>query len=139
MIRTFLHSMCAAISLNVPAFADGLDITVEGLRNGKGNVLILVFDNARAFDNLNVWRAVEYAAVPARTGAVRHRFDQLKRGPYAVFLFHDENGDEDLNATDTRLLEGVGATGAPNPDDMPDFAAASVWPGDIVVRVHYDF
>lgn len=138
MIRTALYSLLTTLSLTSPALAAGLSLTVEGLRSGRGKVIVIVFDNARAFDTLDIERAVDIAAIPARQGQVQHTFAKLTEGPYAIFLFHDENGDEDLNATETNLLEGVGASGAPNRNDDPNFAAASVWPGSVVVRVHYD-
>lgn len=138
MIRGLVHAGIAAVALAAPALSEGLDVTVSGLRAADGNVLIFVFDAARAFDQLDVWRSVGFAEIPARTGTVRHRFGELNRGPYAVFLFHDENGDEELDSSAGRLLEGVGASGAHNPDAEPDFAAASIWPGSVNVRVHYD-
>lgn len=137
MIKSVLTALTLTTATSA-ALADGLTVTVSDLRNGKGDVILLVFDNARAFDTLDVWKAVDYAQIPARKGQVRHSFPKLTGGPYAVFLWHDENRDEDLNATDTHLLEGVGATGADGPNDDPDFAAASVWPGAVRVRVHYD-
>lgn len=138
MIRTLLAPAFALMALATPVAADGLNVTVDGIRNAKGNIVILVFDDARAFDGLDVWSAIDYAQIPSRKGSVSHAFSDLNAGPYAVLLFHDENKDEDLNMTATKLLEGVGATGAPNPEDEPDFKAASVWPGDIRVRIHYD-
>ena len=138
MTRSLLALAFAIMTLATPAAADGLNVTVDGIRNAKGNVVILVFDNARAFDSLDVWGAVDYAQVPSRIGSVSHEFSNLNAGPYAVLLFHDENKDEDLNMTATKLLEGLGSTGAPNPEDEPDFKAASVWPGDVRVRIHYD-
>ncbi|NOD65813.1 MULTISPECIES: DUF2141 domain-containing protein [unclassified Ruegeria] len=138
MTRSLLALAFAIMTLATPTAADGLNVTVDGIRNAKGNVVILVFDNARAFDSLDVWGAVDYAQVPSRKGSVSHEFSNLNAGPYAVLLFHDENKDEDLNMTATKLLEGVGSTGAPNPEDEPDFKAASVWPGDVRVRIHYD-
>ncbi|MEW2918400.1 DUF2141 domain-containing protein [Ruegeria sp. ANG10] len=138
MTRSLLASTFALMALATPAAADGLNVTVDGIRNAKGNIVILVFDDARAFDSLDVWSAVDYAQIPSRKGSVSHEFSNLNAGPYAVLLFHDENKDENLNMTATKLLEGLGSTGAPNPDDEPDFKAASVWPGDARVRIHYD-
>ena len=63
------------------------------------------------------------------------RSGHSRRDPYAIFVFHDESGDIDLNISGTRLLEGVGASGGPNRDDDPDFAKAPVGPG--YVRLHY--
>ncbi len=138
MTRSILAPAFALMALATPAASDGLNVIVEGIRNAKGNIVILVFDDARAFDGLDVQSAIDYAQVPSRKGSVSHEFPDLTAGPYAVLLFHDENNDEDLNMTETKFLEGLGSTGAPNPQDMPDFKAASVWPGDVRVRVHYD-
>lgn len=120
------------------AVAQGVTLTVEGLRNSQGHVLVAVFDNPRAFDRLNIDQIVDYAVIPAQTGRVTHHFPALNTGPYAIFLFHDENNDQDLNYTNTALLEGIGASGAPNPTDEPSFAEAAFPPGPVRVRVHYD-
>ena len=138
MIRLPIRATVVALAAATPLAAESLNVTVDGIRNANGNIVILVFDNARPFDTLDVWRAVDFAQVPSRTGSVSHEFADLKSGPYAVLLFHDENGDDDLNMTKTRFLEGIGASGAPKPTDDPDFQAASVWPGTVRVRVHYD-
>lgn len=130
-------SLFIALLAATPALPEGLTVSADGLRNSNGKVLIIIFDKARAFETLAVSKAIDIAEVPAKKGSVRHNFTKLKKGPYAIFLFHDENGDDDLNATATKLLEGVGASGAPTPQDSPDFAAASVWPGKVSVRVHY--
>ena len=120
------------------AGAQGLTVNVESLSNNRGNVIVLVFDDARAFDRLNYFRAADYAEVPARRGALQVRFPGLTSGPYAVFLFHDEDGDQDVGYRNGRLQEGIGATGAPNPDDAPSIAEAAVLPGNARVIVHYD-
>lgn len=120
------------------AMGQGLNLTVENVRNDTGAIVVLVFDNATAFESLDHEGAVDFAEIPAAPGRVRHDFPNLTGGPYAVILFHDENGDWDVNYTDERWLEGVGATGAPNPEDLPDFRQASVWPGPVTVVLHYD-
>ena len=127
-----------AVALSVtPAFAEGLNLTVDGVRNAQGSVIVLVFDNQRAYDHLDWRKAVEYADIPAHTGRVSHSFPNLNAGPYAIFLFHDENGDQDLNYTNERFLEGVGASGATTATSEPNFAEASVMPGDVTVRLFY--
>lgn len=137
-MNRFLLAVLVVLGLPIPTMADGIALTVEGLRNDRGTVLVAVFDRARAFDRLQFEQAVDVAEIPARRGQVLHQFAGLNAGPYAIFLFHDENGDEDLNHRGNHLLEGVGATGAPNPEDDPDFAQASVSPGPVTVRIHYD-
>jgi len=134
------HLLVALLTLGLPlpTMAEGIVLTVEGLRNDRGKVLVAVFDQARAFNRLQFERAVDIAEIPARKGQVRHHFAGLNAGPYAIFLFHDENGDEDLNHQGNRLLEGLGATGVRTPVDDPDFAQAAVSPGPVTVLIHYD-
>lgn len=131
-------TVSTALATAGQAHAEGLTITAENVRNNRGTIIVLVFDEARAFDRLNYLRAADYAEVPARAGDVEVSFPGLRSGPYAVFLFHDENGDQDVNYRNGRLLEGIGATGAPNPDDDPSFAEAAVTPGRASVILHYD-
>lgn len=138
MMRNLLVPAILTSIISSAATAGGLNVTVDGIRNPNGNIVILVFDEAQAFDTLDAWSAVAYAQIPSQTGSVRYGFPELNAGPYAVLSFHDENKDEDLNMTASNLLEGVGSTGAPNPNDLPDFNAASVWPGDVRLRIHYD-
>ena len=128
----------AAVSAAAPAAAQGLNLTVDGIRNAKGSVLVLVFDDARAFEQLDWMNAVQFADIPARSGRVSHRFADMTGGPYAVFVLHDENGDQDLNYSGERLLEGIGATGVTTSTPYPNFAQAAVWPGNVSVRLYYD-
>ena len=54
-----------------------------------------------------------------------------------MVLFHDENGDEDLNFNGDKQLEGIGVSGASSPQDEPGFAEASVGPGNTTIHVFY--
>lgn len=137
-MTTHLAVAFATAILPAIAQAQGITLTVEGVRNDRGYVLIAVFDKAHAFDQLRFAKAVDFAEVPARKGEVVALFPRLTAGPYAIFLFHDENGDEDLNYTSTAWLEGIGATGAPNPEDEPSFEDAAVLSGPVRVKLHYD-
>ncbi len=140
MMKTLkrIGAIAAATMIATPALADGLNLTVDGIRNANGSVVVLVFDEKRAFERLKWRKAVHYADVPARVGSVSHSFPDLTAGPYAVFVFHDENGDEDLNYNAERFLEGVGASGATEETPEPTFSEASVMPGDVTVRIYYD-
>lgn len=128
----------ALATLSTPSWAEGLQLTIEGIRNGDGNILIAVFSGAKAYETLDFWQAEAFAAVPARPGKAAHAFPELSSGPYAVVLFHDEDGDEDLNYDANQLLEGIGVSGARGPEDEPGFAQASVLPGNVTIRVFYD-
>ncbi|MCR9137673.1 MAG: DUF2141 domain-containing protein [Alphaproteobacteria bacterium] len=128
----------AAIITASPAVAEGLNLTIDGVRNANGSVLVLVFDDATAFEQLDWANAVLVAALPARAGRVSRRFAELTGDPYAVVVLHDENDDQDLNYEGQNLLEGIGATGATTSAPYPSFSQAAVRPGKVTVRVHYD-
>ncbi len=144
MIRHFTKigvvaaSLIAAGMISTSASAGGLNLTVDGVRNASGTIMVLVFDDAAAFEQLDWQNAIGYADIPARMESVSHSFSNLTGGPYAIFLFHDENGDQDLNVSGERLLEGIGASGADTATSEPSFAEAAVAPGDVAVRIFYD-
>jgi len=137
-MKTLLAIAVYTAALPHATQAEGVTLTVEGLRNDRGNVLIAVFDQARTFDRLLFENAVGFAEVPARRGQVKYQFPALTSGPYAIFLFHDENGNRDIDNVANTLLEGIGASGANTSKDEPSFAQASFLPGQVRVGVHYD-
>jgi uncharacterized protein (DUF2141 family) len=69
----------------------GLTLVVLGLASNEGKVIIEFFDSAEGFENEDAF--VE----PENRGAV-WTFGDLPFGEYAVRLFHDENGNEKLDA-----------------------------------------
>lgn len=137
-LRTIAGVLTCTVFLAGQTYANGLTLTVENVRNDRGSIIVLVFDDARAFDRLDYLNVADYAEVRARTGRLQVSFPNLTEGPYAVFLFHDENQDQDVNSRNDRLLEGIGATGAPNRDDYPSFDEAAVPAGPATVILHYD-
>lgn len=137
MIRLLVTTAIFSVHLGSAAMSAGLDVTVRDVRNARGQVLILVFDDARAFHEIDYKAAVGYAELPAAIGRVTHRFGNLPSGRYAVLVLHDENGDRTVNHTQDRLTEGLGSSGAPNPQDWPDFNTASVPPGKVTIKLHY--
>ena len=52
MNRYFLNFgvIVATMIAAAPALAGGLNLTVEGIRNTKGNIIVLVFDSKTAFE-----------------------------------------------------------------------------------------
>jgi len=140
MTRFAAQSFAIALSSLVAqdAIVQGVILTVQNVRNDRGQIVVLIFDHAEAFAYLAYNWAVGYAAMPAQPGRVSYSFADLTAGPYAIFVFHDENEDWDVSHNGRRLLEGVGASGAPSPQDMPDFFEATVGPGPVRVTLHYD-
>lgn len=118
------------------ASAESLKLTVENVRNDKGKVIALVFNKPEPFQNADYRRAVGYAAIKAMPGQVQHTFTNLKTGPYAIFLWHDEDNDQYVGYEGQKLLEGIGVSG-PLPVDKTSFDKAAVDPGPVTVRIDY--
>ncbi|MES2113637.1 MAG: DUF2141 domain-containing protein, partial [Pseudomonadota bacterium] len=76
--------------------AQAADLTVEvaGLKNAKGKVLVAVFNRADDF----LKQPMRGAAIDARSGSVRVVIPDLPAGDYALSVFHDENGNGELDA-----------------------------------------
>ena len=115
----------------------GLQVEITHVRNDQGKVIVLVFDDEGAYNEYDYNRAVAYAETAASTGTVEARFPELDAGPYAIALWHDENGDYDLNMDGDIPLEGYGTSGAKTMYDEPTFRQASVNRGRVAVRMFY--
>jgi uncharacterized protein (DUF2141 family) len=103
-----LATAAALVALPLPAGADELRVTVEGIRSPHGTVLIGLYDSPESFE-----KAVEAAGKegflidPDRFGAVALRanaalksavvFSNLEPGRYAAIAIHDENGNGKLD------------------------------------------
>lgn len=117
--------------------AEGVSVIVTKVRNDQGKILIAVFDDADAFAEYDYDRAVGYVELPAEKGRVEARFPYLTGGPYAVSLFHDENGDYDFNMRGSTPLEGYGTSGARDAFHEPSFTVASTKKRRIPVKMYY--
>ncbi|MFO8006983.1 MAG: DUF2141 domain-containing protein [Candidatus Brocadiia bacterium] len=100
-------------------------VSLTGLRNKQGQVLVNLFDAARGFPN-RTQRARETRILNATDIPVA-RFENLPYGTYAVSVVHDENSNDKL---DTGLLgvptEGYGASNNPEPGfGPPDFSESA--------------
>lgn len=120
-----------------------LDLSITGLRNLKGNVLICLTANAKAFPDCAKDAQAHKAVVPAAKAGSVH-FAGLAPGIYAIALIHDENGNGKMDFAIMIPREGFGfsrnAMGSFGP---PKFAAAQIGigPGENAqaVRVKYMF
>ena len=115
----------------------GLMLNIHRVRNDKGAVSILIYDDANAFARGDYTRAVGYAEVKAASGTVRAEFPDLTGGPYAVFVFHDENGDSDFAMRGQYPEEGYGHSNSRGAFEAPPFGVAAVPPGTVEIRMHY--
>lgn len=128
MVAAFGH---LAFAQSAPT--DALTISVNGLRNGAGAIVIAAFDDAAAFEEMDVAKAAALAYVPASSASVSVTFHSLPPGAYAAAAMHDENMDGDLNMNGGTPTEGY-AFAAMGPSGLASkFEDAAVQAGDEAV------
>lgn len=77
-----------------------LTVSVEGLRNSDGNVLLSLYKDGDGFPD-NSAKAVASKGKPANGGTVTFTFENLSPGKYAISGIHDENDNKEM---DTNML-----------------------------------
>ena len=119
--------------------AGDLTVTIDHIRNDHGTILAALYDSDTSFMKQPLARAT--FQLKATSSEVRYVFHDLPAGKYALTVFHDENGNGQL---DKNLLgipkEGYGfsnsnATRPPRFDQAAfnvDGTAAS-----ITITLHY--
>lgn len=114
------------LSLGVAVSAQDLMLRINGIKQGKGNILIAVFNGADGFPNETA-KAVELLRAVPVNGKAELVIKSLPAGRYAVSLFQDTNGDGKLNTNIMGIpKEGYGVSNnAFNTFSAPDFKDAS--------------
>ena len=106
LIAFFMVMFISFGKITVGQTAD-LKVTVSGIKELKGKIMIGVFDNA--FDFKSKKNPVASKAIPAKDSTVSYTFSDLAHDRYAIAVFHDENNDSELNTKKLGIpLEGVG-------------------------------
>jgi len=119
-----------------------LSITIDGLRNQKGQVCLSLFSSSRGFPN-NTQRSVQSKCVPIGSNPVMVNFGNLKAGNYAVAVIHDANRDGNLNSNAIGIpTEGFGFSRNPiirtGPPKFGDSAILVAGPNtNIEIRLRY--
>ena len=122
-----LALIAASSVLAGPTSADGdtpaIHITVENLKNDKGQIVIAIFSNKQDY----LKKPVGEAAVPIgedKTGEATFR--DLPAGTYAVAAYHDKNANGDLDTFLVVPREDYGfSNDARSPFGPPSFKSAS--------------
>lgn len=127
---------------SIGATAPGsIDAGIEGLRSGKGQVLVCLTMRPDHFPDCHDDPQARRLAVPTGQAAAL-KFSGLPTGGYAIALIHDENGNNKLDTVMGIPKEGFGFSRNPVIRfGAPKFAAArfDVTSGtvDETVRVKY--
>lgn len=114
-----------------------LRITLEGIRNDLGRIHVLAFDDSHAFSRGTAEQADGYTAGRATTGRMEIAVDVYGDGPWAIFAFHDENDDQQLDRRGPRPQEGYVYSGAVEPGFPPTFDRAARVEDTVTLHMWY--
>ena len=98
MNKIFLFTSILIFSLQtIKAQNETFTLTVEifGLKNNTGKVFLAIFDNEQTFLKTN--KEVNGMSVIIENNKAMARFRGLKKGEYALSLFHDKNNNNMLD------------------------------------------
>ena len=116
---------------------DGLVIEIQGIEHDKGKILVMIYDDEGAWERYDDQQMAAYYEFDAVETGVRLDFDTLTAGPYAIALWHDENGDGELDMAQGYPMEGYGTSGARDAYDEVPWSRAAIEPGLVTVRMYY--
>jgi len=92
--------------VTMPSNAADLMVTVEQVRNSKGEIRFSIFNVPSQFPQGD---ELDSKDVPAQLGFVTVQFNNLIPGTYAIAIHHDENSDGEMNTNFIGLpKEGYG-------------------------------
>ncbi|MBL8651077.1 MAG: DUF2141 domain-containing protein [Sphingopyxis sp.] len=102
-----------------------IDVSITGLRNMKGQVLVCLTTNAKAFPDCSKDKASVKMAVKA-TAAANFKIAAPASGTYAIAVVHDENSNNKMDTAIFLPKEGFGFSRNPTITvGPPSFKSAS--------------
>ncbi|MDA0366904.1 MAG: DUF2141 domain-containing protein [Proteobacteria bacterium] len=106
-----------------PATAMEVAISISGVRNDEGHILIALYDNDGDF--LDEGKALAQRTVRSQNGIVQSRISDLPAGDYAIAVLHDENDNLKMDYRFFLPREGFGFSNNVRPRlSAPKFADA---------------
>lgn len=138
--RSRLLALFVGLAVTGTALAARLEIQVEGIHPGQGDLRLVLYDKAEGFRKERHSREVR--ALPASQTSLGFVFDGLPPGRYAVMAYHDEDGNGQLNRRFGMFpIEGYGLSNNPRLSGPPSFEETAFEltdPGQVVtVRMKY--
>ncbi len=124
-MKTRLISLIILGLLASQSGAADLNVAVESVRSGKGQVKLMLFEREEGFRKED--QALQVMALPAKAGSVISAFRDLKPGRYALIAYHDENANDKLDLRFGMFpKEGYGLSNNYVPSGPPKFKAAAI-------------
>jgi uncharacterized protein (DUF2141 family) len=102
-----LAASLVSASVTATSLEATLDLSVTGLRNNKGQVMVCMTANPKAFPDCRN-DANAHKRLVAAANAKTIRFAGVARGTYAISLVHDENSNGKLDTSVMIPREGFG-------------------------------
>lgn len=92
-MRTFVFAL---LLIPFVSFSQNqLNIEVSGVPNSEGSIRVAVYNNSDAF--LSHDEVFKTGSVVAKEGITEVIIDDLPDGEYAIALYHDANGNDELD------------------------------------------
>ena len=96
MIRTIILAVAALPLLSLIAVdSHSVTVTVEGYQHQEGQLSIALFNSDEGFPKDHT-EAYQRQTVAVDDNATQITFDNVPAGTYAVAVYHDEDGDQEL-------------------------------------------
>ena len=132
-------ALAGALMLAGAAGAADLEVRIDGLRSGEGDVRVALHRQTPGAKAVGDAGVVGASFRSAAAGTVRFVFPDVAPGAYAVAAFHDADGDGDLATNFLGMpAEGYGfsngAVGFMGPPRFED-AAVTVGEGDTLLSL----
>jgi uncharacterized protein (DUF2141 family) len=128
---TLIALTLSVVTLSTQAMAADLVVEIGAIRNTDGQVRVALYNSAEKF--LKPGGPVDAVVLPSVTGSMSVRFSGLIAGQYAIALYHDENGNGELDSNLIGIpLEGT----AFSRDGKGSFGPPKF--ADVAVRVRAD-
>jgi uncharacterized protein (DUF2141 family) len=120
--------LAASAMMNVAASTPDsflVDVSINGLRSAKGNILLCLTANPKAFPDCSKDASATRMQVSAKQAA-NMRLTVAHAGSYAISVIHDENGNGKLDTAFMMPREGFGFSRNPKISfGPPKFTSAS--------------
>ena len=94
------------------AHSGSVEVDISGVRNARGNVLVCLTTDPKAFPDCGRDPKSRKLSLPARA-TLTARFDQVPAGTYAIALIHDENANNRMDLALFLPKEGFGMSRNP--------------------------
>ena len=97
---------------DAPKTGADVEAVITGVRSAKGNVLVCLTANAKAYPDCGKDPKSRKLSLPARA-TLTAKFEDVAPGTYAIALIHDENGNNKMDVVLFVPKEGFGMSRNP--------------------------